>query len=55
MAIFGALMIVGATVLLPTYGHQVFMAYTLVLVGLLVGVCWLKGEPPRWHWGDSNR
>ncbi|MDO8555910.1 MAG: hypothetical protein Q7R96_01920 [Nanoarchaeota archaeon] len=22
-----------------------------VLTGLLIGVCWLKGERPRWRWG----
>jgi len=20
----------------------------------LVAVCWLKGEPPRWRWGDED-
>ncbi len=29
-------------------------AYLTFMVGvsvLLVGVCWFKGEPPRWRWG----
>jgi len=55
MAVFVALMLVGAVVLLPSYGHPVFLAYSLVLCAVLVGVCWFKGEPPRWHWGDSDR
>jgi hypothetical protein len=21
---------------------------------LLVGICWLKGEPPRWRWGRKG-
>jgi len=21
---------------------------------VLVAVCWLKGEPPRWRWGDDD-
>lgn len=21
---------------------------------LLVGICWLKGEPPRWRWGGKD-
>ena len=24
----------------------------LVAGGLLVVMCWWKGEPPRWRWGD---
>jgi len=24
-----------------------------VLSLLLVGICWLKGEPPRWRWGGD--
>jgi hypothetical protein len=26
-----------------------YLAYVAALCGLLVGVCWLKGEPQRWH------
>lgn len=55
MAIFCALMILGFILLLPNYGHRVYMFYALALAAVLVGVCWLKGEPPRWQWGDSNR
>jgi type IV secretory pathway TrbD component len=28
-------------------------AYMIVLCCLLVGICWLKGEPPRWRWGGD--
>jgi hypothetical protein len=21
---------------------------------ILIAVCWLKGEPPRWRWGDRQ-
>jgi hypothetical protein len=30
-----------------------YLAYVAALCGLLVGVCWLKGEPPRWRWGGA--
>jgi len=23
------------------------------LTGLLILICWLKGAPPRWRWGDD--
>ncbi len=29
-----------------------FMLFTQVATLALVFVCWLKGEPPRWRWGD---
>jgi hypothetical protein len=32
-----------------------YLAYVAVLCALLVGVCWLKGEPPRWRWGNDER
>jgi membrane protein len=32
-----------------------YLAYVAALCGLLVGVCWLKGEPPRWRWGNDER
>jgi hypothetical protein len=45
-------MIAGSRFLLPRYGPVVFVAFTLVLSALLIGVCLKTGEPPRWRWGD---
>jgi len=28
-----------------------FVISTLILSSLLIGVCYLKGEKPRWRWG----
>ena len=28
-----------------------FMLGTGLIALLLIAVCWLKGEPPRWRWG----
>jgi hypothetical protein len=28
------------------------MVFTLLMGLLLVAICYLKGEPPRWRWGD---
>ncbi|WP_414650209.1 hypothetical protein [Dyella sp.] len=25
-----------------------------VATAILIAVCWLKGEPPRWRWGDRQ-
>lgn len=51
MALFAAFVLVGAFMLLPTYGSFVFVAYTACLCVALVAVCWVKGERPSWRWG----
>jgi hypothetical protein len=38
---------------MPVIGY--LLAYVAVLCASLVGVCWLKGEPPRWRWGNGER
>ena len=35
-------------------GGGAFIAYVFVLTLLLIAVCWVKGEPPRWRWGGRN-
>lgn len=34
-------------------GTLLFVAYTAVVSLGLLGMCWLKGEPPRWRWGGE--
>ncbi|MBO9687558.1 hypothetical protein [Roseateles chitosanitabidus] len=38
----------------PEIGHGPFLLSLMGLSGALVGVCWLKGEPPRWRWGERD-
>lgn len=35
----------------PRANPEGYVAYALALSGLLVAICWLKGEPPKWRWG----
>jgi len=28
--------------------------FVLVMVLLLLGICYMKGEPPRWRWGNQD-
>lgn len=37
--------------LLPAH-EQLFLALALGLSLALVGICWWKGEPAGWRWGD---
>ena len=53
IAIFACLILAGAVVLLPSRGAAVFVAYAVLLCVVLIVVCWFKGEPPRWRWGDE--
>jgi hypothetical protein len=52
LGVFSVLMVVGSLVLLPAKGSAIFAAYSALLCVLLVAVCWRKGEPPRWRWGN---
>jgi len=46
------LVIAGALVL-PTDGHVIrFIVFTVALSLGLLAVCFAKGEPPKWRWGD---
>lgn len=53
LAVFFLLVIVGVVGILPGFGPAAFSAYVALLVGLLVVVCFLTGEPPRWRWGGK--
>ena len=53
MAIFALLLLAGAVTLLPSHGPVAFVAYAALLCVLLLAVCWLKGEPPAWRWGEK--
>lgn len=33
---------------------RLFVAYTLGITAVLIALCWIKGEPPRWRWGKDS-
>ncbi|WP_322051656.1 hypothetical protein [Paraburkholderia bannensis] len=55
LVLVGYFVLLGATV--HAFGPNRHMAAFILVVALLslalVGICWLKGEPPRWRWGDD--
>ena len=53
LAVYFALLIVGIFIFPPGMAVDHFVVYTAVLSLLLVAVCWLTGEPPRWRWGED--
>ena len=52
-AAFLALVIAGIFLFPPARSLSRFIIYTTLISALLVAVCWLKGEPPRWRWGSD--
>ena len=54
LAVFTVLVLAGAFMLLPMYGSFVFVAYAALLCVGLVAICWAKGEPPSWRWGNDR-
>ena len=46
-----ALLWAGVVLLPPQHRLAPFLLYMLLLSLALVGICWLKGEKPRWRWG----
>ena len=54
LAAFIALLAAGFW-LFPPHGKLVqFLVYVAFLVASLIAICWAKGEPPRWRWGDRG-
>ena len=53
LAAFLALVGLAAIRFPPTSEPDGFTVALMVLIALLVIVCWIKGEPPRWRWGNK--
>lgn len=52
-AAYFALLGAGILLLHPGRSPATFLAFALLISAALTAVCWWKGEPPRWHWGDE--
>jgi len=50
---FFLLLLAGVFLFPPTRDVVAFVIYTLVLCALLVAICYVKGEPPAWRWGNK--
>ena len=44
----------GALLFPPATQRAGYLATTAVLTAMLMAICWLKGEPPRWRWGNHK-
>jgi len=53
LIVYLGVLVTGAYFLMP--GTE--LLFTLLIVGssvVLVVVCWIKGEPPGWRWGEDK-
>jgi hypothetical protein len=53
LIVYVGLIAAGVFLFPPHRAPAGFVLLVFVLSALLTGVCWLKGEPPRWRWGDD--
>ncbi len=54
LATFAGLFAMGFVVFPPKNELVYFFIYVGLLIALLVAICWAKGEPPRWRWGNDE-
>ncbi|HWI27905.1 MAG TPA: hypothetical protein VN668_13110 [Stellaceae bacterium] len=54
LAGFVVLLALGALLFPPKKELVFFLAYVAALCVLLTGICWAKGEPPKWRWGGDR-
>jgi len=51
LLVFSGLLAWGTMLFPPHRNLPAFLAWTGALTAMLVAICWLKGEPPKWRWG----
>lgn len=55
LAAYAGLLLAGFVLFPPQQAMTAFILHTTVISALLLAVCWLKGEPPRWRWGAGRK
>lgn len=53
LVVYGVFLIAGRYVLKAYGSTSYFILYFCILSVLLIGIVILKGEKPRWRWGDK--
>jgi hypothetical protein len=54
LAAFIALVAAGIFIFPPHVAMLHYVLYVAALSILFVLICWLKGEPPHWRWGNDR-
>ena len=53
LATYFGFVVAGFLMFPPQKDAGLFVGYIACLTALLVAICWLKGAPPRWRWGEE--
>jgi hypothetical protein len=53
LIIFVLLLLAGSFLFPPARDVFSFLVYTLVITVAFGAICYAKGEPPSWRWGDK--
>lgn len=40
--------------IIASYSLPWFFAFMFVMTAIFLAICYAKGEPPRWRWGESG-
>lgn len=54
LAVYAVGLIVLGKLYPPKESHAVFVAGVGVLTTILLAICWIKGEPPKWRSGGKR-
>jgi hypothetical protein len=54
LAAFVANIVLGAILFPPPRHIAAYLAYTFASAAVFSGICWWKGEPPKWRWGGDG-
>jgi len=49
-----AVMVAGVPLIGPRHHPIAFYAFVLGMIAVLSVICYAKGEPPRWQWGERK-
>lgn len=49
LLVFGAIPLIQVS-----RGSVAYIAFVGVLTLVLIAICWIKGPPPRWRWGEGD-
>lgn len=52
LGVFVVFLAAGLLIFPPRLDLQSYLIYNVAIALAFFGLCWWKGEPPRWRWGD---
>ena len=55
MILYIGLMTLASFIIPPRENDYIEFTITIVVLSVIfIGICWMKGEPPKWRWGNKD-